>query len=98
METTTTASSTPSVVAVLKNRNFLYLWLAQLLSQTAQQMINYVLVVQVDALSKSSTAVSGIIIAFTLPAILFSAVAGVFVDRQPKRRVLIITNLGRAAT
>lgn len=100
MDTTTPgpATASPGVIAVLRNRNFLYLWLAQLLSQTAQQMINYVLVVQVDALSKSSTAVSGIIIAFTLPAILFSAVAGVFVDRQPKRRVLIITNLGRAAT
>src|SRR5689334_10057910 len=100
METTTTgpATASPGILAVLRNRNFLYLWLAQLLSQTAQQMINYVLVVQVDALSKSSTAVSGIIIAFTLPAILFSAIAGVYVDRQPKRRVLIVTNAGRALT
>jgi MFS family permease len=100
METSTTgqATASPGILAVLRNRNFLYLWVAQLFSQTAQQMINYVLVVQVDALSQSSTAVSGIIIAFTLPAILFSAVAGVYVDRQPKRRVLIITNAGRALT
>jgi len=100
METTTTgpATASPGILAVLRNRNFLYLWIAQLLSQTAQQMINYVLVVQVDALSQSSTAVSGIIIAFTLPAILFSAIAGVYVDRQPKRRVLIVTNAGRALT
>ena len=97
-ELTTTAPSTAdaNILSVLRNRNFLFLWLAQLLSQTAQQMINYVLLVQVDSLTRSATAVSGIILAFTLPAILLSAIAGVYVDRQPKRRVLIATNVGRA--
>ena len=101
------------LLGVLRNRNFLYLWLAQVFSQTAQQMINYVLVVQANALTSpgvsqpsgvggavmqagSSTAISGIIISFTLPAILFSAIAGVYIDRQPKRRVLVLTNTGRA--
>jgi MFS family permease len=86
------------MLGVLRNRNFLFLWLAQVFSQTAQQMINYVLLQQAFALSNgSSTAVSGIIISFTLPAILLSAIAGVYVDRQPKRRVLIATNVLRGA-
>src|SRR5215212_1636286 len=98
MTTPATAAPASNILSVLRNRNFLFLWLAQLLSQTAQQMINYVLLVQVDSLSQSSTAVAGIILAFTLPAVLLSAIAGVFVDRQPKRRVLIATNVGRALT
>jgi MFS family permease len=80
---------------VIKNRHFLKLWMAQLLSQTAQQIVNFALVLQVDQIAKSSTAVSGIIIAFTVPAILFAAIAGVFVERNSKKTMLVITNLGR---
>jgi MFS family permease len=82
--------------AVLGNRNFLFLWMAQLISQLAQQMINYALVVQVAKLSNaSSTATAGIVICFTIPAILFSAIAGVFVDRTSKKRTLVVTNAAR---
>jgi MFS family permease len=77
---------------VLRNRNFLFLWIAQALSQTAQQVMNYVLLQQAFALSRSSTAVSLIMICFTLPSILFSAVAGVYVDRKQKRTVLTVAN------
>jgi MFS family permease len=85
--------------AVLGNRNFLFLWMAQLISQLAQQMINYALVVQVAKLSNaSSTATAGIVICFTVPAILFSAIAGVFVDRTSKKRTLVVTNAARGLT
>jgi len=85
-------SSPTGIIQVLRNRNFLFLWIAQALSQTAQQVMNYVLLQQAFALSQSSTAVSLIMICFTLPSILFSAIAGVYVDRHPKRTVLTITN------
>src|SRR3954464_331061 len=80
---------------ILGNQAFLQLWIAQIISQLAQQMINFALLVQVGDLSNSGTATAAIIICFTIPAILFSAVAGVFVDRHPKRRVLVITNITR---
>ena len=90
------AAERPSrVMDVLKNRDFLKLWSAQILSQTAQQIVNYALVLQVHRISGSSTAVSGIIIAFTLPAILFAALAGVFVERNSKKTMLTITNVLR---
>src|SRR6476646_1744818 len=92
----TNANQGAAFRAVLRNRNFLYLWMAQIFSQLAQQMINFALVVQVTDLSAASgTAVAGIIICFTVPAILFSAIAGVFVDRQSKKRMLVITNVAR---
>lgn len=82
---------------LLRNRPFLFLWAAQLFSQLAQQMINYALVRQVaDLTEASSTAIAAIIICFTVPGILFSIVAGVFVERQSKRLILIITNASRA--
>jgi MFS family permease len=94
-EKSLTAQRQARVTDVLKNRDFLKLWSAQILSQTAQQIVNYALVLQVHRISGSSTAVSGIIIAFTLPAILFAALAGVFVERNSKKTMLTITNVLR---
>jgi MFS family permease len=80
---------------VLRNPNFVKLWTAQILSQTAQQIVNYALLLQVANITGSSTAVSGIIISFTVPAILFAAIAGVFVERNSKKTMLVLTNLAR---
>jgi MFS family permease len=80
---------------VLKNRNFLLLWCAQLISMTILNAANFGIVVQVTDVTHS-TLMSGLaIIAFTLPAIPFSAVAGVMVDRLDKRQVLWISNISR---
>ena len=80
---------------VLRNSNFVKLWTAQILSQTAQQIVNFALLLQVARITASSTAVSGIIICFTIPAILFAAIAGVFVERNSKKVMLILTNVLR---
>lgn len=82
--------------AVLKNRLFLLLWAAQLLSQTAQNVINFAVVVEVERLTRSSTNVSWVIVSFSLPAVLLGPLAGVFVDRTSKRAVLLWTNILRA--
>lgn len=81
---------------VLRSRAFLAMWVAQAISQVGQNIINIALLVTVNAISRSSTAVSGIIIAFALPGVIFSSVAGVLVDRTDKRTVMIAVNLLRA--
>jgi MFS family permease len=83
--------------AVLRNRLFLLIWAAQVLSQTAQNVVNFALVVEVERLTHSSTNVSWVIVAFSLPALLLGPSAGVFVDRASKRAVLLWTNVLRAA-
>jgi MFS family permease len=80
---------------VLRNPNFLKLWIAQILSQTAQQIVNFALILQVEKLTGSSTAVSVVIICFTIPAVLFAAIAGVFVERNSKKLMLVLTNVLR---
>lgn len=80
---------------VLRIRSFLFLWLSELFSQIATNMMNFVLILVSYGLTNSNTAVSGIVISFTIPAILFGIVAGVYVDRWNKKYVLSITNILR---
>lgn len=83
---------------VLKNRNFLLLWLAQLISLTVLNAANFGLIVLVNDITHSVVMAGIAIIAFTLPALPFSAVAGVVVDHLHKRLVLWISNVLRAVT
>lgn len=81
--------------SIWRNRDFLLLWLAQAISQTAQQCIHFGIVVLVQRLSNSSTQLSLAVLTFILPSVLFSVLAGVYVDRWNKRNVLVWTNVLR---
>lgn len=82
-------------VSIWRNRNFLLLWLAQAISQTAQNAIWYGIVVLVQRLSHSSTQLSLAVLTLIIPSVVFGVLAGVYVDRWDKRTVLIATNLIR---
>lgn len=79
------------------NRHFLKLWLSQLLSLTAFNMVNFTLLLRVYELTNSATFVSLFVLSFGLPSLFFGAIAGVFADRWNRRRVVIVTNLLRTA-
>ena len=81
---------------VFRNRPFLLLWLSQAFTQIGGNMVLYGLTVIVLESTASNTLVSILILTFLGPAVLFSAVAGVYVDRLDKRLVLVATNLLRA--
>ncbi len=83
-------------ITLLKNKNFLRLWLAQLISLTILFASNYGLLVLIEEVTGSTTLVGLAIISFSLPALLFGAPAGVYVDRMNKRRVLWGSNCLRA--
>ena len=83
-------------LAVLANRPFLLLWLSQVATQVGGNMVLFGLTVIVfEATGGSSTAVSFLLLTFLVPAVLFSAVAGVYVDRLDRRQILVVTNLLR---
>lgn len=90
------ASSKGGFRTLLRKRNFLYLWLAQLISMTILNASNYALLVLIEEITGSTTLVGLAIICFSLPAVLFGAPAGVFVDHMNKRRVLWTSNCLRA--
>jgi MFS family permease len=81
--------------AVLRNRPFLLLWLAQLSTQVGGNMVIYGLTILITTTYASATAVSALLLSFLVPAIIFSAIAGVFVDRVDKRLILLVTNVLR---
>jgi MFS family permease len=74
------------------------LWLAQVFSQLADRVIFVVFVALiVHHYGANESYNSYLYIAFTIPAILLTAIAGVFVDRWPRKLTLILTNVLRAA-
>jgi MFS family permease len=82
-------------LSIWRNRDFLLLWLAQAISQTAQNAIWYGIVVLVQRSSHSSTQLSLAILTLIIPSVVFGVLAGVYVDRWDKRTVLIATNVIR---
>lgn len=81
--------------AVLTNRNFRALWFAQLLAQISQNAINFVQLVLVEQLTGSAMQLGITILAFTIPGVLFSPIAGVVVDRMSKKTILVVSNAAR---
>jgi hypothetical protein len=82
---------------VFKNRRFVSLWTAQLLSQLASNMVLAGLMAVVDASTHSATANAILILTFLVPAVLFSTGAGVVVERTDARLILLGSNIARAA-
>ncbi|MBX3029249.1 MAG: MFS transporter [Chloroflexi bacterium] len=80
---------------VLTNPRFLALFLSQLLTQVGGNMVLYGLTVQVSKLTDTNTAVSILLLTFLVPAVVFGAIAGVFVDRYDRRTILVLTNVAR---
>lgn len=93
-------NSEQGFLPVIQNQKFLVLWGGQIFSQLADK----VYLVMAIAIVASSFQIAGqpislwvspITIAFTIPAVLFGSLAGVYVDRWSKKAVLVISNLIR---
>ena len=84
------------ILKTLRIRPFLFLIASEFFSQFSMNLFNFALLIVVFSVANSNTAVSGVVIAFTLPALIFGILAGVWVDRWNKKSVLIVTNLLRA--
>ncbi|BAZ16300.1 hypothetical protein NIES4071_81760 [Calothrix sp. NIES-4071] len=85
---------------VLKNPNFLALWGGQVFCQLADKvyLVLMIAIIKIHFQSAEQSIsgwVSAIMMAFTIPAVLFGSVAGVFVDRWSKKAVLVATNILR---
>lgn len=99
-QTSGSASSRIGFAPVLKNRNFLALWSGQVFSQLADKVYLVLMISLIasrfqDTNQTISGWVSVLMIFFTIPAVLFGSVAGVFVDRWSKKAVLVATNILR---
>lgn len=81
------------MLALLRQRNFMLLWSGGLVSQTGDWLLHIGLPVYIYLTTGSALTTSMTLIVAFLPNILLSSVAGVFVDRWDRRRMMIISNL-----
>ena len=82
-------------LAVLKNNDFLKLWISQSLSQLTANMLNFILIVRVYEATHSTVAVGLLLALYVAPSLFLGLFAGAFIDLWSKRRVLLFTNLSQ---
>lgn len=80
---------------IIQNRNFRFLWWAQITSQIAINMLSFVLAIMVYQQTRSNTAVSLMLLSFAVPSVILGVAAGGIVDFYDKRIILIICNFLR---
>jgi MFS family permease len=88
------APTAEGALTVFRNPSFLRLWLSQAATQIGGNMVLFGLTVVISE-NNPNTAVSLLILSFLVPAVLVSAVAGVYVDRVDRRLMLVATNVLR---
>ena len=83
------------MLTVLRQRNFALLWFGQLISMAGDWFLFIALPFYVYNLTGSTLATGAMFIAQLLPSLLLGSVAGVFVDRWDRRRVMIVSDVLR---
>lgn len=79
------------------NRDFLWLWSAQSISQFGSEITGLALpLVAIIVLDASTFEVAALAVVDWLPFFLFSLPAGVWIDRLPRRPIMIAADWGRA--
>jgi len=81
---------------LLKNTNFLYLWISQILSQLTIQILNFLLIIKVFRETGSAISIALLWIIYGLPSILIGPFASASVDMFDRKKMLQISNFLQA--
>jgi predicted MFS family arabinose efflux permease len=95
--TTDAPSKKPTMLMLLKQRNFRTLWLAQTVSWCGDHFSFLALMIVINQITGSAAAVAMLMIVMTVPRLVFGMAAGVFVDRWDRKRLMVISDVLRAA-
>lgn len=82
-----------TVASVIANRGFLNLWINQILVQLSFNSLNFALIIWVFKLTDSNLAVSALLFAIYLPAVILGLFSGVLVDIIDRRKIIMMINL-----
>jgi MFS transporter, DHA3 family, macrolide efflux protein len=88
--------TTVSPIAVFKRRDFVLLWIAQLVSTAGSALTDLAAGIFVWQQTQSAFLVGLTLMATAVPSLVVGLVAGVFVDRFDRRRIMLASNLGQA--
>src|SRR5450432_2862636 len=87
-----------TLLALLRqNRNYRYTWMAQVVSEVGDYFNNIAVFALVMEKSSSCLIVSGVMLSRAIPAVLAGPGAGVLLDRLDRKRIMIASDLIRAA-
>ncbi len=98
MTTTTGAiqGKPPSPFAVFRNRNFTLMWAGQFVDTMGSALTSLAASILIFRLTGSAASVGLMLIATAAPSLLVGLVAGVFVDRYDRKKIMIAANAIRA--
>ena len=82
-------------LAVLRRRDFRYLWAGQAAAQLADKFLVFTLLIFMYTISGRASLQSVLMLAYTLPSVALSAPAGVYADRKDKRTLMVACNVIR---
>jgi DHA3 family macrolide efflux protein-like MFS transporter len=80
---------------LFRNRNFMALWIGQTISFIGDYFVMLAMPVAVNRLTGSAMMVGLSFMATALPGLLLGPVAGVFIDRWDRRKVMIVSDVMR---
>lgn len=80
---------------MLRNRNFLLLWFVNVTTTLGIELFTVTILVTVFEQTSSTLQAAGVMVARTLPSFLLGPVAGVLVDRFPRKNVLLSMDVVR---
>lgn len=80
----------PSFTSVVANPGFLNLWINQILVQLSFNSLNFALIIWVFKLTDSNTAVSVLLMAIYLPAVILGLFTGVLVDVIDRKKIIMV--------
>src|SRR5262245_58964179 len=84
------------MIAVLRQRNFVLLWIGQIISSLGDWVLWIALPFFVYGQTGSALSTGAMFVIQSLPPILFGSLAGVFVDRWDRRWTMIVADVSRA--
>ncbi len=94
--TTLTRSSRPSAFAVFRNRGFTLMWIARFISEMGSALTSLAASILVYRVTGSALSVGLMLMATAVPTLFVGLIAGVFVDRYDRKRIMIAADVIRA--
>jgi MFS family permease len=90
------AAAAISSTAVFRKRDFVLMWLAQLVSTAGSSLTDLAAGIYVYQQTNSAFLVGVTLMVTAIPSLIVGLIAGVFVDRYDRRSVMLASNIGQA--
>jgi MFS family permease len=90
------AAPAPSMFGIFRHRDFSLLWSAQLISTAGSALTDLAAAIWVYRETGSALAVALTLMATAIPSLIVGLLAGVYVDRHDRKRILVVTCLIQA--